>query len=71
MENNLTKPFEWWLERAEEGDGVAQHKVADMYYYGDGVEMDCNKAFEWYMKAADQGEDVFINLALADLFRGV
>jgi len=71
MEKNLTQSFEWWLERAQAGNAVAQHKVGDMYLHGEGVEVDYDQAFEWYIKAADQGEDVFYNLAVADLFRGV
>ena len=38
---------------AEEGDGVAQSLLAQMYKKGWGVEKDPKKAEHWYLKAAD------------------
>lgn len=42
-------------ERAEQSDAAAQAALADMYYYGRGVQRDYGTALLWYHKAADQG----------------
>ncbi|WP_180064271.1 tetratricopeptide repeat protein, partial [Acinetobacter sp. YH16042] len=42
-------------QSAENGDSLAQMKIADMYSEGDGVKQDKHIAFEWYQKAANQG----------------
>ena len=42
---------------AEQGYPLAQKSLADMYFKGEGTEMDLAKALEWYEKAAEQGND--------------
>ena len=43
------------LERAEQGDAVAQNEVGSRYYAGRGVERDDAEAARWIRLAADQG----------------
>ena len=45
-------------QAAEQGSDVAQLKLGDMYYDGEGVPKDLAAAARWYRKAADQGNDV-------------
>ena len=40
---------------AEQGDALAQNKLAGMYYSGYGVPHDYKEAEKWYRKAAEQG----------------
>jgi hypothetical protein len=39
---------------AERGDPTAQHRLADMYYYGRGVPRDYVEAEKWYRRATEQ-----------------
>lgn len=41
---------------AVQGDAAAIRKLADMYFYGEGVEEDNEKAIELYLKLADQND---------------
>ncbi len=41
---------------AEKGDAIAQAKLGDMYYNGEGVQKDYAEAARWYKKAAEQGD---------------
>ena len=43
------------MKAAEEGDPLAQYKLAERYNEGDGIEQDEGKAVEWFLKAANQG----------------
>ncbi len=40
---------------ADKGDLIAQLKLGEMYYYGQGVEQDYEKAMKWLRQAAKQG----------------
>jgi len=40
---------------ADDGVAVAQNKLGDLYYNGEGVPQDYYKAAQWYRKAAEQG----------------
>lgn len=51
---NGKEMYRLFLERAEQGDALAQYRFANMYEVGYGVKKDKNKAFEWYQKAAEQ-----------------
>ena len=44
--------FEWYKKAAEEGHGDAQYSVAEMLWYGRGIEEDENEAIKWYKAAA-------------------
>ena len=47
--------IEQYKKAAEEGDAVAQYKLGDCYYKGEGVEKDYKEAVRWFKKAAEQG----------------
>jgi len=51
---NGKEMYRLFLEKAEQGDALAQYRLANMYEVGYGVKKDKNKAFEWYQKAAEQ-----------------
>jgi len=51
---NGKEMFKLFMEKAEQGDALAQYRLANMYEVGYGVGKDKNKAFEWYQKAAEQ-----------------
>ena len=42
-------------QEAEAGDAIAQFKLGEIYYQGNGMPRDRIKAFDWYQKAAIQG----------------
>ena len=35
---------------------VAQFSLANLYYYGSGIEKDLSQAFLWYQKSSSQGQ---------------
>ena len=45
----------WFRQAAEDGDGVAQILLGEMYESGDGVRKDSVEAVRWWRKAAEQG----------------
>ena len=45
----LTRPL------AEQGNPVAQYRMGDFYFFGDGVSEDYGEAVRWFRLAADQG----------------
>ncbi len=47
--------FEQNLEKARNGDMMAQHKLASLYEQGIGVRKDLAQAFKWYQRSAEQG----------------
>ena len=55
--DQLNKKFEYWREKAEQGDADAQTSLALMYHQGEGVPKDEVKSVEWYRKAAEQGDE--------------
>ena len=44
-----------FLETAQEGDAVAQYRLASLFYDGEGVGQSYEQAIAWYRRAADQG----------------
>ncbi|MDP6929328.1 MAG: tetratricopeptide repeat protein [Planctomycetota bacterium] len=54
-EKPLPKEVKVLIEKAEKGDAAAQHSLAFMYDYGQGVPQDFRKSVKWYRKSADQG----------------
>ena len=52
----IKNDFESLLERAENGDLIAQKDLAMAYARGDEVEQDAEAAFKWYKAAAEQGD---------------
>ena len=55
------KAFELYEQAAKKGSASAQYYVAEMYYYGDGVEKDEIVGYQWYKKAADNGDSTACN----------
>lgn len=53
--SNYETTLKVWLEKASEGDVVAQTYVGDIYEKGLGRDPDYAGAAEWYKKAANQG----------------
>lgn len=46
------------LEKASQGDALAQISVGDIYNFGKGVPKDYSEAVTWYRKSAEQGDAV-------------
>ena len=46
-EGKVEEGFEWYMKSAKQGYIVAQIKVAECYYNGEGVEKNYDKAYEW------------------------
>ncbi len=53
--SNYETTLKVWMEKANEGDAVAQTYVGDIYEKGLGRAPDYVSAAEWYKKAANQG----------------
>tara|TARA_R110002020_G_scaffold55477_1_gene153847 strand:+ start:1130 stop:2221 length:1092 start_codon:yes stop_codon:yes gene_type:complete len=45
----------WYRDAAEQGHAVAQDKIGNMYYHGEGVSRDRDKAAEWFRQSAENG----------------
>lgn len=56
--HDLLKAFTWYREAAEQGLVAAQLRLAEMFYFGEGVPQDSETAEKWYRKAAEQGNMV-------------
>ena len=52
---DYTQAMSWFRQAADEGYGMGELYIGNMYYYGDGVEKDKAEAFKWYKKAAEHG----------------
>jgi TPR repeat protein len=46
---------DWFQKAANQGHMEAQYKLAEKYYYGNGIAQDYAEAGNWYRKAAEQG----------------
>ena len=55
------------LKLAEAGDIFAQHELANLYLYGDGIEEDEEEGVKWLKKSADAGHWISI-MDLADCY---
>ena len=44
------------FEVSSGGNKFAQYSLANLYYYGNGVEKDLSQAFLWYRKSSEQGQ---------------
>lgn len=54
IDDNAKKALIWYLKAAEQGNAIAQSKVALFYHDGIHVPLDHTKAFEWYQKAVKE-----------------
>lgn len=67
VEADLQAAFNWFLEAAEGGLGIAQARIAVMYASGDGVAADPIEAHKWFVLAARAGDKSGIaNLARSE-----
>lgn len=67
LENKYEEAFDWYTKAADKGNVLAQYKLGEMYYNGEGVIHDYAKAVEWYEKAAEQG-NLDAQLRLVDMY---
>ena len=51
----------------EKGNKFAQYSLANLYYYGNGVEKDLSQAFWWYRKSSEQGQP-YASYAVAQMY---
>lgn len=62
---DYTSAINWYRKAAEQGDAIAQTKLAWFYYTGTGIDPDYEQAAHWYQQAAEQGNaEAQFNLAL-------
>ena len=54
------KGAEWYQQSAGQGNQDAMYRIANMYFYGTGIEKDIEQADKWYRNAAEQGEEASI-----------
>jgi uncharacterized protein len=55
LPRDYKKAVEWFRKAADQGLPLAQHNLAGLYFYGNGLPQDYREALAWYRKAADQG----------------
>lgn len=53
VKRDIYAAYEKYLEAADLGNPLAQHKVGACYYYGSGVEKNRKKAFQYWTKASE------------------
>lgn len=58
---NYEKAFEIYDQAAKKGSARAQYYLAEMYFYGLGVEKDDVVGYQFYKKAAENGDSVACN----------
>ena len=46
----------WYLKAAEKGFAASQYSMGNIYYYGQGVDVDYTEAMKWFALAAEQGQ---------------
>ena len=64
---NFKESLFWYKKAAEQGYLYALNGLAEMYYFGRGVERDFKEAVSWYEKAAEQGY-AFASNSLAEMY---
>ncbi len=64
LPNERDNEFRICKAEAESGHVYAMEKLADRYYFGDGIPLDKQKAIEWYEKAAAAGNEYAIKTIL-------
>lgn len=52
---DLEKAIEWLSNSAEKGNKFAMFSLANIYYYGNGTDINYCKAFDYYRRSADKG----------------
>ncbi len=53
--DRFKKAAPWWEKAANQGYEPSQCRIADCYFFGNGVKRNRKTANEWYLKAAEQG----------------
>lgn len=52
---DMKKAIEWLGNSAEKGNRFAMFSLANIYYYGNGTDINYCKAFDYYKRSADKG----------------
>lgn len=52
---DMKKAIEWFGNSADKGNMFALFSLANIYYYGNGTDINYYKAFDYYKKSADKG----------------
>ena len=52
---DMKKAIEWFENSADNGNKFAMFSLANIYYYGNGTDVDYFKAFNYYKESADKG----------------
>ena len=55
MRGDFATAVREWQPLAQQGDAKAQEKLAEAYYWGQGVPRDYGQAMQWWYRAAVQG----------------
>jgi len=64
---DYAQAMDWYRKAANQGNALAQTRIGDLYYNGQGVAQDYAQAMDWYRKAADQG-NAHAQATLGDLY---
>lgn len=54
--DEMEKAKAWYLKSAEKGFAASQYSMGNIYYYGQGVDVDYTEAMKWFALAAEQGQ---------------
>lgn len=52
---DFEQAFKLFSQAAEQGNSSAQHNLASLFFYGNGVPKNYQEALKWYRKSAEQG----------------
>src|SRR5690242_11712973 len=52
---DFEQAFKLFRQAAEQGNSSAEHNLASLYFYGNGVPKNYAEALKWYRKSAEQG----------------
>ena len=55
IKKNLKEGFKWVKLAAEQGNSVAENRLGEMFFYGQGVKKNLSEAFKWIKLSADNG----------------
>ena len=50
-----SQAIKWYQKAAEQGNGLAQMRIGDKYYYGTGVPQNDVEAYAWFLLAKTRG----------------
>ena len=64
----MKKPLSGLKDRQKQKNKFAQFSLANLYYYGSGVEKDLSQAFLWYQRSSSQGQP-YAAYSIAQMYR--